>query len=359
MKKNTQKRKRKPGPLIYVIAAVVAFSGLFFFVDFFPEQEKNLRSSIREVVEENFPRQAAEISKTFGLIFWGEESAGSLKVNSAANSVILVHGLDDPGKVWMNLAPELAAKNLNVFQLYYPNDQSIADSARFFADEIAGLKESGISTVAIVAHSMGGLVAREMLTSPGIAYIENSKNGKVPVVDSLIMVGTPNHGSELVRFRVFSEIRDQWVNLTEQHGHVLRGILDGAGEAKIDLLPDSQFLTTLNKRPYPENVKMFVIAGKVSPWGREEIDLLFKSARVERLLDGQHLLPDLRKFLLSMSDGLGDGLVTVDSTRLDGVDHRIVPGNHVSMIRNLSEDSNRIPPAIPLIIQRLEDSSNL
>jgi hypothetical protein len=57
-----------------------------------------------------------------------------------------------------------------------------------------------------------------------------------------------------------------------------------------------------------------------------------------------------------VSDGLGDGLVTVESTRLDGVDHRIVPGTHLSMIRNILADSDNIPPAIPLILENLGQS---
>ena len=54
-----------------------------------------------------------------------------------------------------------------------------------------------------------------------------------------------------------------------------------------------------------------------------------------------------------MTDGLGDGLVTVESTRLDGVDHRTVRGTHLSMIRNITEASDRVPPAVPLVIESL------
>ena len=44
----------------------------------------------------------------------------------------------------------------------------------------------------------------------------------------------------------------------------------------------------------------------------------------------------------------------LESTRLDGIDHRTVHGTHLSMIRNISKESSRIPPAVPLIIEYLE-----
>ena len=86
-----------------------------------------------------------------------------------------------------------------------------------------------------------------MLTSPKIKYNASAKNRRVPGVAALIMVGTPNHGSQLARLRVFTEIRDQLARLTKGQANWLAGILDGAGEAKIDLLPGSRFLTELKR----------------------------------------------------------------------------------------------------------------
>jgi len=88
---------------------------------------------------------------------------------------------------------------------------------------------------------MGGLVSREMLTNPEIGYDRSAKDALVPQVAALIMVGTPNHGSQLARLRVFTEMRDQLSRLTSGQASWLAGILDGAGDAKIDLLPGSRF----------------------------------------------------------------------------------------------------------------------
>lgn len=350
--KRTRVYKRRR--LIYIGAAVVLATAVAVVFNFFPEEEKELRRGVREAVEKAFPRQAAEVAKSFGLTHYSGKSTPPVQTDPAASSVVLIHGLDDPGKVWMNLAPALTDKTISVWQIHYPNDQAIVDSAQFFYDEMKRMRQFGIDRVTIVAHSMGGLVAREMLTNPRIAYIEEARTGGVPWVDGLIMVGTPNHGSELARFRVLGEIREQWVNLITGRGHILRGIFDGAGEAKIDLLPESQFLATLNQRPHPDGIKMLTIAGDVSPWDGADIDRFLNATRENIPATGQKMPVDLEVFLKSVSGGLGDGLVTVASTRLDGIDHRTVRGTHLSMIRNISTNSGRIPPAVPLIIEYLE-----
>jgi len=333
--------------LIYTAAVVVLVAGLGYVLDFFPEEEKELLREIRKAVVNTFPEQAAEVAKTFGLTHFGGEPAGSAVTDAAAPSVVLVHGMDDPGKVWMNLAPALKDENMIVWKMLYPNDQPVVDSAWLFLAELKRLKQSGTSEIVIVAHSMGGLVSREMLTNPQIAYIENADKGNLPGVTALIMVGTPNHGSELARFRFFSEIRDQWVNVVENGGHILRGFVDGAGEARIDLLPESQFLQALNGRPHPEGVEMLTISGVVSPWDDKEVNQ-FLNSNFEK-----ETASEVEAFVRSMSDGLGDGLVTVDSSRLEGVEYRTVLGTHLSMIRNITTESTNIPPSIPIIIEYL------
>jgi pimeloyl-ACP methyl ester carboxylesterase len=223
---------------------------------------------------------------------------------------------------------------------------------------LKGLKQRDIVHISIVAHSMGGLVSREMLTRPEIEYNASAKNRQVPEVAALIMVGTPNHGSQLVRFRVFTEMRDQLAQLTRGEVNWLGGILDGAGEAKIDLLPGSRFLIELNDRPHPEGMYMLIIAGIASPWNESDINRWVGDLRKNVSDDKQKWLDELGKNMISMTHGLGDGLVTVESTRLEGVPHRTVDGTHLSMIRNIASDSRRIPPAVPIIIDQLKKLEN-
>jgi len=270
------------------------------------------------------------------------------------NSVILVHGLDDPGKVWQSLAPELVNENFNVWLMQYPNDQPITESAQLFFEELKGFKPLDVHRISIVAHSMGGLISREMLTNPEIAYNGAVKDGLVPQVAALIMVGTPNHGSQMARLRVFGEIRDHLGRLLKGETNWMGAIIDGAGEAKVDLLPRSRFLTELNARPHPQGVGMMIIAGMTSPWNENDINRWLNSLRQKAPDNQQKYVDELGKTMISMAHGLGDGLVTVESARLQGVPHRIVDGTHLTMIRNISSGSRRIPPAVPIIVDQLK-----
>ena len=325
------------------------------FTNLYPEEERELRRQVRETVKEKFPQEAEEFSRTFGLFFFGAEGKTPGPSALARRSVVLVHGLDDPGEVWQDLAPALVQEDFTVWLMHYPNDQPVVESAQLFFESLQGLKQRGIDGVSLVAHSMGGLVAREMLTSPDLAYARSVNKELAPEVDTLIMVGTPNHGSELARFRVFTEIRDHVVRLTKGEGNWLGAILDGAGEAKIDLLPGSRFLTTLNGRPHPEGVDMFIIAGITSPWTEGDIDGWIVAVREKVPDDQQKRVEELGDNMIAMTHAIGDGLVTVESTRLEGVPHRTVDGTHLSMIRNITRDSERIPPAVPIIVDRLKE----
>ncbi|MGD9045620.1 MAG: alpha/beta fold hydrolase [Desulfobacterales bacterium] len=340
---------------LWVVCLAILLAGLWqLLTNIYREEEKELRRQLRETVKEKFPEQASELSKTFGLfIFEGDrETPGGLA--PGRTSVVLVHGLDDPGQVWQNLAPELVKNEFNVWLMQYPNDQPVVESARLFFEALQGLKQQGIDRISIVAHSMGGLVSREMLTSPEIKYSPSEANRQVPAVTTLIMVGTPNHGSQLARLRVFTEMRDQLARLTKGEANWLGGILDGAGEAKIDLLPGSRFLTELNARPHPAGIDMLIIAGITSPWSEKDINRWVGNLRENVSDDKQKWLDEFGKNMIALTHGLGDGLVTVESTRLEGVPHRTVDGNHLSMIRNITSGSRRIPPAVPIIMDQLK-----
>ena len=166
-------------------------------------------------------------------------------------------------------------------------------------------------------------------------------------------MGTPNHGSQLARFRIFAEWRDHLARLTEGEAYWLGSVLDGAGEAKVDLLPGSRFLMDLNARPHSPGVDMLVIAGVTSPWSESDIQRWMSELQKKVSTDQQQRVEALGEYMISMTHGLGDGLVTVESTRLEGVAHRIVNGTHLSMIRNITDGNPRIPPAVPIIVDHL------
>ena len=319
---------------------------------FFREEERRIRTYIREAVKKEFPETFNQLKTLYGLKHFGQ-SKTPLKFDIQASEVILVHGLDEPGKVWMNLAPALVENGFPVWTMTYPNDQPITESARFFFECIESHRLAKTKNISIVAHSMGGLVAREMLTQPSLSYTEKVDKKELPAVWQLIMVGTPNHGSELARFRIFTEFREQIASLFSEKHHWLQGILDGAGEAGIDLTPGSSFLERLNRRPHPRNVNMLVIAGTMSPWQKNEIENFAHNLKIKLPEDSRIAVKEMENVLLLVSNEIGDGLVSVRSAQLSDVPLRIVQGTHLSMIRNITADSQRIPPAIPIIIEQL------
>jgi triacylglycerol esterase/lipase EstA (alpha/beta hydrolase family) len=105
----------------------------------------------------------------------------------AAHPVLLVHGVLCNAGVWRGLRAHLAAQRLGpVYALSLAPPTASIDA---FADQLAAkvdavLHATGAPRVALVAHSMGGLVAR--------AYLRRHGGDKVELVMTL---GTPHHGS--------------------------------------------------------------------------------------------------------------------------------------------------------------------
>lgn len=319
------------------------------------DEEKALRTSVRSVVKEALPGQEEKFSETIGLFHYGAGRGASVDNTPPGDSVILIHGLDDPGKVWQDLNPVLVKEGYDVWQLEYPNDQPLVESADLFFQELHILRSGGVDEITIIAHSMGGLITRDLLTSSAFDYYGAIDAQRVPMVKNFIMVGTPNHGSAMVKLRFFAEVRDHFTRLIKGQTNILNFIFDGAGEAKIDLLPGSRFLQELNSRPYPENVEQLIIAGVTSPWDQEELTEVINQFSDKLPGISEQGVDALKAALASMTDGLGDGLVSVESTRLPGIPHLTVRGTHLTMIRNMAPDSDRIPPAVPIIIDYLGD----
>ena len=305
----------------WIFGVLILFFCAQWIRGIYPDQEKQGRALIYSLAVKIFPAAARQTRKGYGLHLLNLVREKS----EYPYIIILIHGLDEPGKFWMNLAPVLISKDYQVYDMVYPNDQAISLSSEFFFNELKKWNET--RPVSIIAHSMGGLVTRDMLTRPDLAYSAMVQKGRAPRVKQLIMIGTPNHGSQLVRFRMVTEIRDQMHHWLRKNAHPLHFLFDGTGAAAVDLIPGSKFLTVLDSRPHPQGVAMHIIAARVIPkdW--------------------------------KICDWIGDVLVTVESTRLKGVSHTLVPGTHLSMIRNLTSSSSRVPPAVPVVMDLLGQGS--
>jgi triacylglycerol esterase/lipase EstA (alpha/beta hydrolase family) len=105
----------------------------------------------------------------------------------ARDPVVLLHGVLCNAGVWRSLKKRL--KRAGIGPVYAPSYGPPLASIDLFADQVAAeidrvLAITGASQVSIVAHSMGGIVAR--------AYVRKHGGAKVRRV---ITIGTPHQGS--------------------------------------------------------------------------------------------------------------------------------------------------------------------
>lgn len=319
------------------------------------EKRALVQRRILRVIEAWEPKAAEKLRGNLGFYLHAPGAKplplGETKITAApGKTVVLIHGLDEPGWCWNNIAPALVKEGYTVCELRYPNDQAIGKSAKFTAEHFALLRKSGAQDVSILAHSMGGLVAREMLTH--VDYYAGNGDGDetYPKVNRLIMLGPPNHGSAAAELQVLGEVREQVVRLFTGDGLLFGAFFDGSGEAKEDLLPDSPFLKSLNARPLPKGVKYTICASQISPVNAKQIEAMRVKLRGKLSADLAFGPDQIAAAVASVSDGLGDGAVPVASTKLEGVtDHIMVPGNHSSMLHKKNEEGT----VLNIVLKRL------
>jgi len=157
-------------------------------------------------------------------------------------------------------------------------------------DEVRDPDQDGryeIGKVDIIAHSMGGLISRWYMEK--FAGASNIRN--------LIMLGTPNHGSELFKLAYIPFL-----------GPILR-ILANSGQAGKDMTPNSPFLEELG---YEGRINYHTIAGT-----------------------NDRLDPKLWWFTTRILKGDDDGLVRTVSAELGGAaDHSERYLNHDELKKN-------------------------
>lgn len=324
-----------------LLALVLAYALFQVLRSFFWHQEWQVRRHIAEWAQRAFPDAAAKARQQYGIQAFVpamfDTIALDVKGSEGSGDLVLIHGMDDPGIIWMNFAPVLHQKGYRVWIMVYPNDQAVTLSARMFHDEMKALFQSGVKQVTIISHSMGGLVTREMLTHPVFGFEKRAtetgpKDAQtLPDIDQVIMIAPPNKGAWLARFRIILEVKDYVYHVMMNGAPALNGIFDGAGEAGIDLIPESRFLETLNQRPWPDGVGVRIIAGR--------------------------LLPDVLP--TGLTSRIGDGLVPVSSTQFGpNAPVIIARAGHLTMVRNIFAHSRHVPQSLPVVLDMLASGND-
>jgi pimeloyl-ACP methyl ester carboxylesterase len=329
------------------LAVVVAFTLLWTgWTEQHPETERELRIQLQEQLEEWFPEGMSLPDELVGFIPRSERFE-----SDDPPRVLLLHGLDEPGGIWDELIEALDEAGINAWEFRYPNDQAIDHSTDLLAEYWPKLDQD--QAIVLLGHSMGGLVIRDFLTRwRHLTDGEPSVTGAR--VDGVILVGTPNQGSDWARLRVWLELRELVSDIAEQRFSPFFGLRDGTGAAKIDLRPDSQFLAELNDRPWPESVPVRIIGGALT---EPDDDTLERIELLASDLDAPELADELGNWWQQAGEGLGDGVVPVASLPFEGAPEPvIVEASHRGLLLTLPL-SEPPPPAIAPILDWLAEWS--
>tara|TARA_R110002049_G_scaffold27321_2_gene94068 strand:- start:173473 stop:174894 length:1422 start_codon:yes stop_codon:yes gene_type:complete len=201
--------------------------------------------------------------------------------------------------------------------------------------------DDALPRVAFVGHSMGGLVAREIVENPDIEF-EN--------VSHLFTVATPHLGSNwaslppMLNLLTESELNPEDLIDILMHQPTSQGL--------IDMQPGSDQLVRMASRPRHPGVSYTSIVGTGSPVRQADVDALRETLnQLDRNGSFVRLIrPRIRPLLENFDElvqGLGDGVVSVKNAELRGVvDVVTVPLEHGEMFSTLPRQTNPVWDAI-------------
>ncbi len=321
-----------------IVFSVIA--GWILWAENHPGTERELRVAAQAQLEAWLPEVVSPEPGRIGFTPASREHA------DGAVDVILIHGLDEPGGIWDEMGAALADAGLVAWEFRYPNDQAIAKSADLLAAHWPRLASE---KVYLVGHSMGGLVIRDFVSR----HRHSASLGPVvagPDVAGVVMIGTPNQGSEWVRLRAWLEIREWLADLPEGRASLFSALRDGTGAAKLDLRPDSGFLSDLNSRVWPDEVPVLILGGLLTEPTDDMMDGLQRIAEDLGLDDAELLVEDWWR---DAGQGIGDGAVPVESLAFEGGPEPVLlPASHRGLVLSLPF-SEQAPPAIKLTIEQI------
>ncbi|MBW8790924.1 MAG: alpha/beta fold hydrolase [Rhizobium leguminosarum] len=190
------------------------------------------------------------------------------------DTVLLFHGIARTKKSMAKLAGFLSAHGYRVVNVGYPSTKfSISDLVDIIRPEIDGAaKEAGDGRVHFVGYSMGGLIVRAFL-----------RNYRPANLGRVVMVGTPNSGSQIADFL--------------KNWPLFRKVYGPAGQ---QLITDQTAMTEL--------------------FGTVDYEL--------GIIAGNRTIDPVCSLIIGLRVP-NDGKVSVESTRLDGASaHIVIPANH-------------------------------
>jgi pimeloyl-ACP methyl ester carboxylesterase len=266
---------------------------------------------------------------------YGMRALNSYRPNDASRPTIcLVHGLNSSSGGFVHMIPWLEEAGYGIVVYDYPFNRSIAESCQCFARDWDKFRAEVKDKLpwSIVAHSMGALLARSLV---------EDEAAPVRGVRSLILIAPVTQGSNLAKMQTLIQLMSGLQALNgKDKTKAMMNLSDGLGQAAQDMLPGSPFLQGLNRRLRRRGLPYHIMAGDRGFLTREgraqiegRIDLLTRNSGIFGRLT-QAAAADLPDLLDELTDGTGDGCVSVERTRLEGVaDHLTIHANHAELIR--------------------------
>ena len=249
------------------------------------------------------------------------------RVKESGKILLLIHGIIGDTEEMASFSQELVARGSFDLVLTFDYENLITpieDTSRALARALE--TEAGVEAgqrLVILAHSMGGLVARH--------YIECRKGAEL--VDALLMAGTPNAGSEIARLTKYRDYGVLLLGFAINSGWALEAstaVLTGLKATKTvthtleQMLPDSTFLGLLEDAPDP-GVPYRILAGDLTHY-------LTERAGAQRLMDKLYRLGG-RTFYQNLPNDLACSIASINAVehnRSPAADHRQVACHHLN-----------------------------
>jgi len=171
-------------------------------------------------------------------------------VNSSSKVLLMIHGWTGYPSSWEDFLKRVDSEPnhlsyTNYWTFGYNSSKSIESNAVILANLL--ISKSNNADIDVIAHSMGGLVARSMI----------EQHGGEQYINRLVTLGTPHKGAELAGYR---DIIGAYVNLFVSTDEINSYNYNTAGFR--DLYTGSLFIKELMKLTPPLSVPYYLIACK-------------------------------------------------------------------------------------------------
>ena len=283
------------------------------------------------------------------------------ELEKAEHIVLLVHGFSSTTNKMSTLAEAIEKDQkkedlrIEVACFDYSSHNGILAAAASLEKSLRTLIDKNPDcTISLVTHSMGGVVSRVMIEDKSFA---------IDQIKRLIMVAPPNHGTQLAALPTSYASLDLLLAKIDRKGarKALQNFVSRANVAVDDLKPDSKCLKELNSRGRNENVDYSIILGDLGILSTSETKLLRRLAHQlddAKMGDAEqgNAVDDLRSLFKTLPPelvtGQGDGVVSVESGKLNGVEDSVVMSfQHSDLLKNNTKNQRKI---IQQILRRLK-----